>query len=314
MDPIAAIIQRQGFMVLDGGLATELETRGLDLDASLWSASVLCERPEAIQELHRDYLAAGADCVISSSYQATVQGFEAIGMKRDLAEAMLRRSLKLALAARAEFSSQPGAVGRPRPLVAASIGPYGAYLADGSEYRGDYGLSEDELEAFHLPRWRVLAGAGADLLACETVPSLLEARALVRLLRRSPDVMAWFSFQARDSTHIADGTAFSKVVEGIDGEDQILAVGVNCTAPGFVGDLIRVARDHTDKPVVVYPNSGESWDARQRCWTRTPHLAAFDQMAGDWYGLGARLIGGCCRIGPGTVSKVRARLEAASPT
>lgn len=312
MDPIAAFIQQQGFMVLDGGLATELEVRGLELDKTLWSASILVEQPEAIQKLHCDYLAAGADCIISASYQATVQGFEAFGMDRSLAEAILRRSLELALAARAEVSGDAAAAsGRCRPLVAASIGPYGAYLADGSEYRGDYGLDVCDLEAFHRPRWQVLAGAGADLFACETIPSVVEARALIRLLRKSPDLNAWFSFQARDGAHIADGTAFARVVEEIDSEGQILAVGVNCTAPELVGDLIRIAKNHTDKPVVVYPNSGEEWDAERRRWTPASGQCSFDELAFEWFTLGARLIGGCCRTGPETVKKVRNRLTAA---
>ncbi len=279
-DPIATILQTQPFVVLDGALATELERRGCDLRDPLWSARVLIEAPELIQQVHADYFAAGADCAISASYQATFEGFARRGLGADAAAELLRRSVQLAVAARDAFWADPAnRLGRPRPFVAASVGPYGAFLHDGSEYRGDYGLTEDELIAFHRPRMAVLAAAGADLLACETIPCLAEARALARLLPEFPDISAWFSFSARDPAHISHGAPLAECAALLDAHPQVVAIGVNCTAPQHIPGLVRAARMATSKPILVYPNSGETYDAARRAGAATPAASPFSAQA-----------------------------------
>ena len=310
MNPIAAMLARQGLVVLDGALATELEARGAVLDPLLWSAGLLIESPELIRQLHLDYLRAGADCIISASYQATVEGFTRRGLSQQEARRLLQRSVSLALAARDDFWADTAArKGRARPLVAASIGPYGAFLADGSEYRGEYGIREQELEEFHRPRWQVLAASGADLLACETVPSATEARALARLLRQTDRQYAFFSFQARDGQRIGDGSELAEIVAELEPVEQIVAIGVNCTAPRCVADLIRILRQESSKPIVVYPNSGEVWDGNQKCWrSGNGDGPDFIELAARWHALGARLIGGCCRTTPETIRRLRQQL------
>ena len=216
MNLIADLLNRFPVLILDGAMATELERRGCDLRDPLWSAKVLLEAPELIWRVHSDYFCAGADIAITASYQATVDGFMRRGLGREESLDLLRRSVRLALEARDAFWREPAnRIGRPRPLVAASVGPYGAFLADGSEYRGDYGLSEAELMDFHRPRMTTLLEAGPDLLACETLPCFVEARALVRLLAEFPDVSAWISFSARDDSQY-DPNAI-----GSDGEKWI---------------------------------------------------------------------------------------------
>lgn len=304
-DPIAAILQTQPFVVLDGALATELERRGCDLRDPLWSARVLIEAPELIQQVHADYFVAGADCAISASYQATFEGFARRGLGADAATELLRRSVELAVAARDVFWADPAnRLGRPRPFVAASVGPYGAYLNDGSEYRGDYGLSEDELIAFHRPRMAVLAMAGADLLACETIPCLAEARALARLLPEFPNISAWFSFSARDSAHISHGESLADCAALLDQHPQVAAIGVNCTAPQHIFGLVRAARAATGKPILVYPNSGETYDATRSSWSGDASGGSFSAQAQDWYACGARAIGGCCRTTPDDIREI----------
>jgi homocysteine S-methyltransferase len=299
LNPIAAILQTHAFVVLDGALATELERRGCDLHDPLWSARVLIEAPDVIRQVHADYFAAGADCAITASYQATFPGFARRGLDADAAAALMRRSVQLAVEARDVFWAEPAhRADRPRPFVAASIGPYGAFLHDGSEYRGDYGLSEEELIAFHRPRMAVLAAAGADMLACETIPCLVEARALARLLTEFPGVSAWFSFSARDAAHISHGEPLAECVAQIALHPQVAAIGVNCTAPGFIADLVRAAGAVTSKPILAYPNSGETYDAAQGGWSGAAFGAAFGAQARLWYDSGARVIGGCCRTTP----------------
>ena len=206
-DPLAPFLREQGFVVLDGGLATELEVRGHDLRDPLWSAKVLLDDPETVRAVHTAYLEAGADCIATVTYQASVPGFAARGLGRDEGLQQLRRAVALAVEARDAFWADPDhRAGRLRPLVVASVGPYGAYLADGSEYRGDYGLSRAELMDFHGERWRVLAGAGADLMACETIPSAVEAEVLLALLEESDGNWAWISFSCRGGDRISDGS------------------------------------------------------------------------------------------------------------
>jgi homocysteine S-methyltransferase len=304
-DPISAILHTQPFVVLDGALATELERRGCDLRDPLWSARVLIEAPELIRQVHADYFAAGADCAISASYQATFEGFARRGLGADAAAELLCRSVQLAVAARDAFWADPAnRAGRPRPFVAASVGPYGAFLNDGSEYRGDYDLGEDELIAFHRPRMAVLAMAGAELLACETIPCLAEARALARLLPEFPGVSAWFSFSARDPAHISHGEPLADCAALLDQYPQVAAIGVNCTAPQHIPGLVRAARAVTSKPILVYPNSGETYDAAHASWNGDASPESFGAQAQAWHASGACAIGGCCRTTPQDIREI----------
>ena len=299
MNPLQDLLQRVPVLILDGALATELERRGRDLRDPLWSAKALYEAPDLIRQIHLDYFRAGADVAITASYQATVEGFMRRGLTREESLDLLGRSVRLALEAREEFWRAPDhRIGRIRPLVAASVGPYGAFLADGSEYRGHYGVSEADLRAFHRLRLGALLGAGPDVLACETLPSFAEARALVSLLAEFPEASAWISFSARDETHICDGTPLAECAAWLDACPQVVAVGVNCTPPRYLPALIKAVRAATDKPVVVYPNSGETYDTARRCWEGTATCAEFAAEAALWHANGARLIGGCCRTTP----------------
>jgi homocysteine S-methyltransferase len=305
MNPIARILNDYGLMILDGALATELERRGCDLRDPLWSAKVLIEAPQLIKQVHLDYFAAGADCAITASYQATFQGFAQRGLSEDESANLMRLAVRLAVEARDEFWADPAnRVGRPKPLVAASIGSYGAYLADGSEYSGDYGLSEGELCDFHRPRLAVLASCGADLLACETIPCLVEAQALTRLVGEIDGCSAWVSFSARDSVHTCHGERLAECVRWLDGYDQVAAVGVNCTAPRYIADLVSAIRGATTKPILVYPNSGETYSAGDNSWSGADEGRPFAEQARDWYVQGARIIGGCCRTTPAQIRAI----------
>lgn len=293
-------------LVIDGGMATQLAERGFDLTDHLWSARLLADAPEAIEAIHLEYFEAGADIAITASYQASYEGFAERGLTTDETTRLLQRSVALAQSARDTFRARRPAAGRA-PLVAASVGPYGAIRHDGSEYRGDYGLREDDLVDFHRARFAVLAGAGPDLLACETIPSLLEARALVRLLREHPASRAWISFSCRDGTHTSAGDAIADCAALLDAEPQVVAMGVNCVAPELVESLVREFASASRKPILVYPNSGEQWNAERRCWEGT--ASRFTAHVPEWLSAGASWIGGCCRTTPDDVRLVRATIE-----
>ena len=274
------LLEEQGVVIVDGGLATELEERGHDLSDELWSARLLRDDPDAILDVHRAYVEAGADCIITASYQATLERLGADS---------LRLSVQLAR------------VAGPK-IVAASVGPYGAALADGSEYTGAYDLDEGGLGGWHAARFAILDQSGADLLACETIPSFAEARALAGLLTRTP---AWFSFACRDGERLSDGTPITECARHLDAFDKVAAIGVNCTPPRFVESLVTRIRAVTEKPIVVYPNSGERWDAARRCWAGTRDPGEFAEAAVRWRDAGASLIGGCCRTGPAHIRALR---------
>ena len=310
--PITPYLEKQEVLLLDGGLATELENQGLVLDTALWSAQLLSTHPEAIRAVHRAYLDAGADCITTASYQASMIGFLAAGFSERKARSLLNMAVTLANEARDEYLAQSttnGAAAGLRPLVAASIGPYGAWLANGAEYRGDYGVSNQTLRAFHEPRWALLATAGVDLLACETIPSYQEAEVLLALLQSTPNRFAWMSFSCRDGVHISDGTPIVECAALFATCDQVVAVGVNCTAPQYVTSLIEQVRTGCPgKPVVVYPNSGEVYDGATRNWVGTSDPMDCGLATDDWFDRGARLIGGCCRMGPAHIKAMRAAL------
>ncbi|MEV0968743.1 homocysteine S-methyltransferase [Microtetraspora glauca] len=283
-------------LILDGGLATHLEALGCDLSDELWSARLLIEDPGVIRQAHLDYFQAGADVATTASYQASVPGFVRRGLTVREAGDLIRLSVELAVQARDNIG---------RGLVAASVGPYGAYLADGSEYTGAYDLDEQGLVTWHRERLEILASAGADLLACETIPSVAEARALATLLRELPSARAWVSFSCRDGEHVSDGTPLAECAALFTDLPQVIAVGVNCTAPRHVPGLIGRLKD---KPVVVYPNSGETWDAANHRWLGLTDPVEYGEAAARWHALGASYVGGCCRTTPEHIRQIRARI------
>jgi homocysteine S-methyltransferase len=279
-------------LIADGGLATELEARGHDLSDALWSARLLVDAPQEIAAVHTAFFRAGAMIATTASYQASFDAFAARGIGRDETARLLRRSVELAKTARDE-------VGPQQRWVAASVGPYGAALADGSEYRGRYGLSVAQLQDWHRPRLEVLADAGADVLALETIPDVDEAEALVNLVR-SLGVPAWLSYTI-DGTHTRAGQPLADAFAVAAGVPEIVAVGVNCCAPDDVLPAIRPAGE-IGKPVIVYPNSGEHWDSARRVWAGPSRFAP--RLGAQWLAAGARLIGGCCRVRPADIAEL----------
>lgn len=291
----------RGVCVLDGGMATELEQLGASIDGPLWSAHVLEDAPEKILAVHRAYIAAGADIIETASYQVSRMGYAEFGLAPERADAALLGAVELAKTAAAEASPR-------RVLVAASLGPYGAALHNGAEYHGNYDCTHDDLVRFHRERIAVLAAAPPahlpDLFAFETIPSLDEALAIGEALAPWPDLAAWFSFTCRDSARVAHGELLAECARAVASFPQTAAIGVNCTRPSLIFDLIGVLRGATDKPNLVYPNSGEEWNAQTRHWTGTSDPADFGRAASQWYSAGAQIIGGCCRTRPEHIAQV----------
>ncbi|WP_250292883.1 homocysteine S-methyltransferase [Streptomyces atroolivaceus] len=287
----------EGTVLLDGGLSNQLEAQGCDLSDALWSARLLSDAPQQIEAAHAAYARAGAQVLITASYQATFEGFARRGTGRARAAELLAGSVKSARRA--------GAVTGRELWVAASVGPYGAMLADGSEYRGRYGLTVRELARFHRPRMETLAEAAPDVLALETVPDIDEAEALLRVVQEL-EVPVWLSYSvAGDRTRA--GQPLAEAFGLVAGIDQVVAVGVNCCDPDDADRAVEVASAATGKPVVVYPNSGEEWDADGREWTGRDTFEP-DRVR-DWQRAGARLVGGCCRVGPSEIAALAERLK-----
>lgn len=301
------LLQAHPFLVLDGAFGTEITNRGFDTNDALWAAKALFEEPALVQSVHYDYYKAGADIVSSASYQASVEGFQKKGYSREAARKLIQDSVLLVRAARDAFLNDTEVMAkshRPAPLAAASVGPYGAYLADGSEYRGDYTCSRTELADFHEERLALLIETQPDILAFETLPLIDEALALVDRLKRYDQAAAWCSFSCKDEKHIASGEPLSEIAGVLDREPNILAIGINCTAPDYVAPLIHEIRSVSEKPIIVYPNTGETYDAETKTWHGAP--TAYTDYVKRWYEAGARLIGGCCRTTPATIQDIAA--------
>ncbi|KYH44603.1 homocysteine S-methyltransferase [Branchiibius sp. NY16-3462-2] len=286
-------------MVLDGGLSNALVDRGHDLADDLWTARLLADDPAEIVAVHRDYFAAGAQVATSASYQASVGGFTAAGMSRRTAEELIKRSVRLAREATDEV---------PGRLVAASVGPYGAVLGDGSEYRGNYGLSAAQLRDFHAPRIELLAGEQPDLLAVETIPDLLEAQVLVELIGQV-GVPAWLSFTI-DGDHTRAGQPLTEAFAVAADAPGVVAAGVNCCVPDDVLPAIGLATQASGKPAVAYPNAGETWDAEHHRWVGDPTYDV--RLVPAWLDSGAQYVGGCCRVGPAGIAQVAEVVSARS--
>ncbi|XWS13689.1 hypothetical protein CRYUN_Cryun36dG0059500 [Craigia yunnanensis] len=277
-----------GYAVVDGGFATELEHHGQDLKDPLWSAKCLISSPHLVRRVHLDYLDAGANVIITASYQATIQGFEAKGLSTEEAETLIRKSVEIACEARQIYHDRctkdswdfldNGNITRRPVLIAASVGSYGAYLADGSEYSGNYGdsVTLETLKDFHRRRVQILAKSGADLIAFETIPNKLEAQACAELLEEEGiDIPSWFSFTSMDGINVVSGDSISECASIADSCNKVVAVGINCTAPRFIHRLILSIRKVTNKPVVIYPNSGETYDAESKQWVMSNCLHFF---------------------------------------
>ncbi|KAL2556791.1 Homocysteine S-methyltransferase 2 [Forsythia ovata] len=317
-----------GVAVVDGGLATELERHGADLNDPLWSAKCLLTSPHLIRSVHLDYLEAGADIIITASYQATIQGFKAKGFSQEESENLLRKSVAIACEARDVYYSRciesssdhiaDGRILKHRPIiVAASVGSYGAYLADGSEYSGDYGDAMDLefLKNFHRRRVKVLADSGPDLVAFETVPNKLEAEAFAQLLEEEDiNIPAWMSFNSKDGVDVVSGDSLPECVAIAQLCKKIVAVGINCTPPRFIRDLILSVKTVTTKPILIYPNSGESYDADRKEWVQNTGVSDTDFVSyvNKWCEVGASLVGGCCRTTPNTIRAIYGTLSSRS--
>jgi homocysteine S-methyltransferase len=291
-------------VVLDGGLATELEAAGHDLRDRLWSARVLLSEPDAITAVHLAYFRAGAHVATTASYQATLEGFASVGLGRAESLAVIRRSVELADRARQDYRDELIAAGKPVPdlLVAGSVGPYGAMLADGSEYRGDYDPGVTALERLHRPRIEALAEAGVDLLAFETIPLIAEAEVLVRLLE-DVGLTGWLAYQCRDDATIASGEPI-EAAAAIGEHPAVAAVGVNCTAPRHVPSLLERARVSTAHPLIAYPNGGDRWDPDGRGWVSGPDGDYDPAAVAAWRAYGAAGLGGCCGTTPADISRL----------
>ena len=285
-------LTRDRLLILDGGLSTQLEAQGCDISGVLWSAALLRSNPDEIVRATRAFIDAGAACVATATYQASREGFAQVGVSADEADALMLHAVQLA--------RQAGPA-----IVAASIGPYGAMLHDGSEYRGNYDVSVETLRAFHEPRLRLFDTSGADVIALETVPSFAEAQVLAELLAEC-SLPSWVSFSCRDGLCISDGTPIEDAAALFASHPRVAAVGINCTPPQYAVELVqRVVETLTDKIVMAYPNSGELYDAETGTWSGTVTAKDCAAAAVKWVEAGARIVGGCCRMGPEHIRAIR---------
>ena len=308
MGRLKELLAQKQILVLHGPLGTELEAMGYDVSGKLWSAKYLLEKPDVIQELHEIYLNNGSNILTTSTYQATIPGLEAAGLNPEQAADIIRLTVQLAHQARDNYWQNLSDEQKTQtiyPLISGDVGPYAAYLADGSEYNGQYGkVSLQELKDFHRPRIQIFLEQEVDMLALETIPNRLEVQAVTELLSEEfPQVEAYMSFTAQEVGKISDGTALKDVIALVEACPQILAVGFNCTQPQLYDDLLQETRTLTTKPLVTYPNSGETYDGVTQTWHHSHEgKGSLVEQSLHWIHLGARIVGGCCRTRPAEIA------------
>lgn len=302
-------------LILHGALGTELEYRGYDVSGKLWSAKYLLKNPRVIKEIHKDYILAGSDIVTTSTYQATFPGLKEVGLSEKEIENIIRLTVALAKEARDEVWNQltdEEKNGRIYPLISGDVGPYAAFLADGSEYTGAYGdVSKDDLKNFHRPRIQLLLEEGVELLAVETIPNLLEIESLLELLEEEfPQVEAYLSVTTQDGQTLSDGSSIEKIAELVNQSDNVVAVGLNCSSPTFFNEFLSCLRQLTEKPFVTYPNSGEVYDGATQTWHETADTShTLLENSIEWRNLGTQILGGCCRTRPSDIFSLRKGLQ-----
>lgn len=288
-------------VVLDGAMSTPLEKLGADTNNDLWTAKALIDNEELVYEVHKMYFEAGADLIITDTYQANVQAFEKVGYSEKEARNLIKKAVKIAQKARDDYENRTG----KHNYIAGTIGPYGAYLANGSEYRGDYELSAEEYQQFHLPRIEELATIGVDILAIETQPKLDEVLAILELLKEKyPQQKVYVSYTLSDDDTISDGTPLPRAIHALEDYSQVIAVGINCVKLELVEPALKNMKEITDKHLIVYPNSSAVYDPKSKTWSQPKTSATFEELIPNWYEAGARIIGRCCTTGPKEIKAV----------
>ncbi len=273
---------------LDGGLSTALEAQGLAIDGAMWTGELLLSNPEAVTAAHRSFVDAGADIIITGSYQLSFEGGRRSGWTDDDVERALRNSTTAARLAANDDT-----------LVAASIGPFGAHLNDGSEFRGNYGVTDRVIREYHDRRLELLLETEPDVLALETMPDLTEVRILLDLIEsKSPDMPYWVSFTVSESGAISGGGTFAEACALVENYANAMAVGINCSPLAVITPTLSVVE--TDLPFIVYPNAGQTWDSDAMAWVGVPEFAT-QLHVDEWVRLGARIVGGCCGYGPADI-------------
>lgn len=308
-------LNNNDFLILDGALGTEVESRGFNICHKLWSALCLIENPQLIYNIHLDYLRAGSDILTTSSYQASIQRLmETLGSDENEASEILRTSVFLAQKARETFwreLSEKERSSRTPILVGGDIGPYAAYLADGSEYNGQYNIDQSELENYHRRQISVLRSADCDFLILETIPNYIEVKALLNLLETEfSDMTAYLSVTTQNGINLTDGTPLENVAELCQASEQILAIGVNCSSPHLISKALIRMRQKTDKPFVTYPNSGEVYDGSSKTWQKAQEKEeSLQNNTLKWIEMGAKIVGGCCRTTPKDIATLSKSLK-----
>jgi len=312
---ISSLFENHPFAINDGAFSTQLEAMGCDINDELWSAKILYEDPAKVKAVHTQYFEAGADFSTCGSYQASVPGFMKKGFTEERSRELIRESMRLLKKAEEEYLAEHPA--RAAELfVGGSCGPYGAYLANGAEYTGDYGHSKEDRESirhFHKERMELLKEGGAEFFGAETIPCLWEAEMLADLAEEL-GLPVWNSFSCRDGKHISDGTPIADCARALQGRDHIIAIGINCTHPRYISSLIREIRDAIggEKRIIVYPNGGEDYDPVTKMWSGRYAAGNFKGLARGWIADGADILGGCCRTTPDDIralSELRTEME-----
>lgn len=286
--------------VIDGAMSTALEELGYNTQSELWTAAAIIDRPDLIYKVHFNYLKAGADLIMTDTYQANIDAFKKLGYSEPESKGFISHAVKIAQQARDDYEKETG----KHAYIIGTVGPYGAYLADGNEYRGDYNLSFDEYKSFYYEKIKLIINAGADVIGIETQPKLSETKAILSIIHTLSPIPVYVSFTLKDATHISEGIKLSRAVANVAIDPYVSAIGVNCTKLEIVESALHIMKKVTKKPLIIYPNTSAKYNIKTKKWTKSSNSKDFKDYIIKWYNAGAQLIGGCCTTLPKEINEI----------
>ena len=286
--------------LLDGSMSFPMEQLGYNLKNKLWTGKALINNPDLIKDIHKGYIDAGADFISTSTYQISFDRLKNMGYQSEEIKKIFQKSVDIVKDAIEESKL------KKEIKIVGSFGPYASYDPEASEYIGEYDSTDIEIKKFHLNNIRIIEETDLDIILYETIPCLREIKILSEALSHSTKEI-WISITCNEEMEFRDGSSFKDACEIISKIEKITTMGINCFSPLLVKKAIDLLKKYSNKKILIYPNSGEIYNPKERFWTGNNEFN--NSMIKNWLSLYPDIIGGCCRIGYDDIKKMRVEID-----